>query len=205
MSNRPKNAIFYNNPVLVQCLGLCPALAVTTSLACGLAMGLLTTLVLVFSCFALSLLKKFIPKRLRIVSYLAVISGFVTVAEIFTRAFFYEISGALGIFLPLIAVNCIILARTEGFASKNKVLPAVLDGLFMGLGFTAVLVIVSFVRELLGAGTLFGVTVLGSFYDPAVIFLFPAGAFFTLGILAAAVQKIRNSKKDKETEKEENV
>lgn len=208
-----KNGVIDNNPTLVQLLGMCPTLAVTTSLSNAIGMGLAATVVLIFSNMFISLLRKFIPSQVRIAAYIVIISGFVTAVEMLIKAFFYEIYGALGLFIPLIVVNCIILARAEAFASNNRLLPSLLDGLSMGLGFTAALTIVAAIRELLGAGTLFGYKVLGAAYDPAIIFILPPGAFLTLGFVIAAVQKIRNNKSDKErlaaltdaeTEKEEN-
>lgn len=208
-----KNGVIDNNPTLVQLLGMCPTLAVTTSLSNAIGMGLAATVVLIFSNMFISLLRKFIPSQVRIAAYIVIISGFVTAVEMLIKAFFYEIYGALGLFIPLIVVNCIILARAEAFASKNRLLPSLLDGLSMGLGFTAALTIVAAIRELLGSGTLFGYKVLGAAYDSAIIFILPPGAFLTLGFVIAAVQKIRNNKSDKErlaaltdaeTEKEEN-
>lgn len=193
-----KNGIIDNNPTLVQLLGMCPTLAVTTSLKNAIGMGLAATIVLIFSNMFISLLRKFIPSQVRIAAYIVIISGFVTAVEMLIKAYFYDIYGALGLFIPLIVVNCIILARAEAFASKNKLLPSILDGLSMGLGFTVALIVVAAVRELLGAGTLFGIPVMGASYNPAIIFILPPGAFLTLGFVIAAVQKIQNTKKDKE-------
>ena len=192
-----KNGLFDNNPTLVQLLGMCPTLAVTTSLKNAVGMGAAATAVLVCSNAIISLCRKFIPRQVRIAAYIVIISGFVTAVELIMKAFFFELYGALGLFIPLIVVNCIILARAEAFASKNPVLPSVLDGFSMGLGFSLALCLIAFFRELLGAGTLFGFSVLGSWYNPAIIFILPSGAFLTLGFIIAGVQKIRNVKANK--------
>ena len=192
-----KNGIFDNNPTLVQLLGMCPTLAVTTSLTNAVGMGAAATAVLVCSNMIISLCRKFIPKQVRIAAYIVIISGFVTAVELLMKAFFFDLYGALGLFIPLIVVNCIILARAEAFASKNPILPSILDGLSMGLGFTFALCLIAFFRELLGAGTLFGFPVLGSWYNPAIIFILPSGAFLTFGFIIAGVQKIRNVKANK--------
>lgn len=192
-----KNGIIDNNPTLVQLLGMCPTLAVTTSVKNAIGMGLAATVVLIFSNMFISLLRKFIPSQVRIAAYIVIISGFVTAVELLIKAYFYDLYGALGLFIPLIVVNCIILARAEAFASKNKVLPSALDGLSMGLGFTVSLTVVATIREIIGAGTFFGYPILGSHYNPAVLFILPPGAFLTLGFVIAAVQKVRNTKEDK--------
>ena len=193
-----KIGIIDNNPTLVQLLGMCPTLAVTTSVKNAIGMGLAATVVLIFSNMFISLLRKFIPSQVRIAAYIVIISGFVTAVELLIKAYFYDLYGALGLFIPLIVVNCIILARAEAFASKNKVLPSALDGLSMGLGFTVSLTVVATIREIIGAGTFFGYPVLGSHYNPAVLFILPPGAFLTLGFVIAAVQKVRNTKEDRE-------
>ncbi len=192
-----KNGVFDNNPTLVQLLGMCPTLAVTTSLTNAVGMGAAATAVLVCSNMIISLCRKFIPRQVRIAAYIVIISGFVTAVELLMKAFFFDLYGALGLFIPLIVVNCIILARAEAFASKNPVLPSILDGFAMGLGFTFALCLIAFFRELLGAGTLFGFAVLGGWYNPAIIFILPSGAFLTLGFIIAGVQKIRNTRQDK--------
>ena len=192
-----KNGLFDNNPTLVQLLGMCPTLAVTTSLKNAVGMGAAATAVLVCSNAIISLCRKFIPRQVRIAAYIVIISGFVTAVELIMKAYFFGLYGALGLFIPLIVVNCIILARAEAFASKNPVLPSVLDGFSMGLGFSLALCLIAFFRELLGAGTLFGFEVLGSWYNPAIIFILPSGAFLTLGFIIAGVQKIRNVKANK--------
>lgn len=185
-----KDGLFDKNPILVQLLGTCATLAVTTSVSNGLAMGLSTTAVLVCSNVFISLLRKFIPGEVRIASYIVVISGFVTAIELLIKAFLPEINKSLGVFIPLIVVNCIILSRAESFASKNSPLLAMLDGVAMGGGFTMALVIVSAIRELIGSGTLFGAKVLPDSYEPALIFIMSAGAFFTLAFVVAGMNKI---------------
>ncbi len=187
-----KEGILKQNPTFVQFLGMCPTLAVTTSASNGIGMGLATTAVLICSNILISLLRKFIPKEIRIASYIVIISGFVTAVELLLHAYVQSLYDSLGLYIPLIVVNCIILARAEAFASKNPVLPSAIDGLAMGLGFTLSLTVIGSVREILGAGTWFGLSILGNAYDPAIIFILPAGAFLTLGMLAALVNFIRN-------------
>ena len=197
-----KEGLLDNNPVLVQLLGMCPTLAVTTPVANAIGMGLAATVVLICSNLFISLLRKFIPKQVRIAAYIVIISGFVTAVELLMRAYFYDLYQSLGLFIPLIVVNCIILARAEAFASKNKPLPSIIDGAAMGLGFTFALVLLAFVRELLGSGKIFGWAIPGYSENPMVIFVLPAGAFISLGIVIAAVQKIRNTATDRARLKE---
>ena len=197
-----KEGLLDNNPVLVQLLGMCPTLAVTTTVANAIGMGLAATAVLICSNLFISLLRKFIPKQVRIAAYIVIISGFVTAVELLMRAYFYDLYHSLGLFIPLIVVNCIILARAEAFASKNKPLPSIIDGAAMGLGFTFALVLLAFVRELLGSGKIFGWAIPGYSENPMVIFVLPAGAFISLGLVIAAVQKIRNTVADKARLKE---
>ena len=192
-----REGILDNNPVLVQLLGMCPVLAVTTSVKNALGMGAAATAVLICSNIFISLLRKFIPSQVRIAAFIVIISGFVTAVELIMRAYFYSLYQALGLFIPLIVVNCIILARAEAYASRNKVLPSALDGLSMGLGFTFALFVVAAIREVVGAGTFFGVDIFGGHYSPAMIFVSPPGAFLTLGFVIAVVQKIRNTIEDK--------
>ena len=193
-----KEGLLDNNPTLVQLLGMCPTLATTTSLKNAFGMGLAATAVLICSNLFISILRNFIPKQVRIAAYIVIVSGFVTAVELLMRAYFYSLYQALGLFIPLIVVNCIILARAEAFASKNPPLPSIVDGIGMGLGFTFALALIATVRELLGSGSLFGVQILSEkIYSPMVIFVLPAGAFITLGFIIAAVQKIRNSVSDR--------
>ena len=192
-----KDGLLDNNPTLVQLLGMCPTLATTTSLENAFGMGIAATAVLICSNLFISILRKFIPKQVRIAAYIVIISGFVTAVELLMRAYFYSLYQSLGLFIPLIVVNCIILARAEAFASKNKPLASAVDGLAMGLGFTFALCLIGALRELLGAGTLLGIQILPDAFPTMTFFLLPAGAFMTLGIIIAVVQKIRNTSAEK--------
>lgn len=184
-----KEGLVTNNPVLVQLIGMCPTLATTTSVINGVGMGLSATAVLICSNIVISLLRKIIPSKVRIAAYITVIAGFVTMIDLLLQAFIPSLSSSLGLFIPLIVVNCIILGRAESYASKNSVGLAAVDGLTMGLGFTFALIIMSVVRELLGAGTIGGglITV---FSQPATIMILPAGGFLTLGFVIAVMQKL---------------
>ncbi|MBP3626894.1 MAG: electron transport complex subunit E [Clostridia bacterium] len=184
------NGLIKENPVLRLVLGTCPTLAVTTAAINGIGMGVSATIVLVCSNIVISLLRNVIPDKVRIPAFITVIAGFVSVVQMLVKAFLPSIDVALGIYLPLIVVNCIILARAEMFASKNSVLPSILDGLGMGIGFTAVLTLMGAIRELFGAGTLFGLTVTAEFIDPMIVFLLPPGGFFVFGVLVAASNAI---------------
>lgn len=186
--------ILKENPNLVMLLGMCPTLAVTTMAENGLGMGLATTFVLVCSNLVISLLKKVIPSQVRLPSFIVIISGFVTLVGMLLQKFIPSLYDALGLFLSLITVNCIILGRAEMFACKNKVLPSVLDGLGMGVGFTLSLLTVGSVREILGSGTWFGIKIMPDFIQPMTFFILPAGGFFSLGIIIAVVGKISKKK-----------
>ncbi len=192
-----KSGILDQNPTLVQLLGMCPTLATTTSLSNAFGMGMAATAVLICSNVFISLLRRFIPKQVRIAAYIVIVSGFVTAVELLMRTYLVSLYRSLGLFIPLIVVNCIILARAEAFASKNPPLPSAMDGLSMGLGFTFALCILGTVRELLGSGSLLGHRILPEAYPDMVIFILPAGAFLTLGFTIAAVQKIRNTVEEK--------
>jgi len=172
-----------DNPVLRMLLGLCPTLAVTNSAINGLAMGLATTFVLISSSIIISLLRKVIPHQVRIAGYIVIIATFVTVADKFLAAYLPEISKALGPYVPLIVVNCLILGRQEAFSSKNGVGRSIIDALGMGLGFIFVLVVLGSIREILGSATLFNIQVLGEWFNPWMIMILPPGAFLTLGLL----------------------
>lgn len=189
-----KNGITTENPTFIQLLGMCPTLAVTTSLINAIGMGLSATFVLVFSNLVISLIRKFIPNKIRIASYIVVIAAFVSIIEMLLKAYLPAISDALGLFIPLITVNCIILARAESFASKNKPVPSMFDGLGMGLGFTLGLSILGGVREILGSGTLLGFSLFGASFQPALIFILPPGAFLALGIILAIYNMIKDKK-----------
>ena len=195
IKNHFLNSVFDQNPILVQLLGTCPTLATSTSLVNGFGMGISATAVLILSNLLISLLRKFIPKEVRIAAYIVIISGFVTCVELLIKAFIPALDKSLGLFIPLIVVNCIILARAEAFASKNGPVPSMIDGLFMGLGFTFALSILGFIREILGAGTILGYTIPN--YQPMLFFVLPAGAFLTLGCLIAAVNAILSFAKNR--------
>ena len=181
------NGLLKENPSLRLVLGTCPTLAVTTLAVNGLGMGLAATFVLVCSNIAISALRKIIPDKVRLPAYITVIATFVTVLQMLVKAFVPALDSALGIFLPLIVVNCIILGRAEMFASKNSIGLSALDGLGMGLGFTGTLVVMGSVREVRGAGTLFGVQVMPAAVDPMTVFITPPGGFFVFGCLMALV------------------
>ncbi len=185
-----KDGIIFKNPIFVQLLGMCPTLAVTTSVSNGIGMGLSATFVLIFSNFFISLLRKFIPSKIRIASYIVMIAGFVTIVDLIMKAYLESLSESLGLFIPLIVVNCIILARAESFASKNEPIASALDGLASGIGFTLALTIISAIREVIGNGTFLGFNVMGEAYSPALLIILPAGGFLVLGFLIALVQYI---------------
>lgn len=182
------------NPTFVQVLGMCPTLAVTLSAINGFAMGMATTFVIVFSAIFVSLIRKIVPSDVRIPVYAVVIATFVTFADLFLKAFFPPLSKALGPYVPLIVVNCIIMGRIEAFASKNSILPSFLDSLGMGLGFTVSLIVIGSIRELLGNGSVFGYNILTSFYKPMLVMILPAGAFITLGLLMGLYNYIKDRK-----------
>ena len=187
--------IIKENPVLCLVLGTCPTLAVTTCATNALGMGAAATLVLVCSNLVISLLRKAIPATVRIPAYITIIAGFVTVVQMLVKAFVPSVDQALGIYLPLIVVNCIILGRAEMYASKNAVLPSVIDGLGMGVGFTFAMLLMGMIRELLGTGTVFEwawlQSVTSQFYTPILIFVLPAGGFFVFGLLIALASKLQ--------------
>lgn len=175
--------IWRENPVFVAVLGMCPALAVTNSAVNGLAMGLASTFVLVSSSALVSLLRKAIPKQVRITAYIVIIATFVTVIDFSLAAFFPDIHKALGAFIALIVVNCLILGRQESFASKNKIGLAIMDAAGMGAGFTFALVSIGIIREVLGNGSLFGISLFGTGFEPWIVMILPPGGFFALGFL----------------------
>lgn len=189
-----QKGILKENPLFVQVLGVCPALATTTSLTNALGMGAAFSLVLIFSNLLISALKSFIPDQIRIPCYIVVIASLVTVTEMLMNALVPDIYAALGIFIPLIVVNCIILGRAEAFASKNGLWTSLQDALGMGLGYTLALSFVGSVRELLGAGTLLGFPVLSASYQPILLMLMPPGAFITMGFLFAGVNYLKQRK-----------
>ncbi|MBO4694088.1 MAG: electron transport complex subunit E [Clostridia bacterium] len=204
MSNNFKtftNGLLKENPTLRLVLGTCPTLAITTAAINGIGMGLAATLVLVCSNVVIAALRNVIPDKVRIPAFITIIAGFVSVVQMLVKAFTPSLDAALGIYLPLIVVNCIILGRAEAFASKNPVLPSLLDGLGMGLGFTAVITIMGAVRELLGAGTLFSFPITSRFISPMIIFLLPPGGFFVFGILVAVSNGVAKKQGKKPVER----
>jgi electron transport complex protein RnfE len=195
------NGIIKENTIFVQVIAMCPTLAVTTSAINGLGMGLAATAVLVLSNVAISLIRKLIPSKIRIPAYITVIAAFVTIIQFLMQGFAPSLYKALGIFMPLIVVNCVILGRAEAFASKNGVFASAFDGLGMGLGFTLALTVLGIIRELLGVGTVFGYKIMPASYKPAIIMILAPGAFFTLGILMALINHRRIRKANKTGEK----
>ncbi|MDL2318889.1 electron transport complex subunit E [Eubacteriales bacterium OttesenSCG-928-A19] len=193
------NGVFNENPTFRLVLGVCPTLAVTTSAINGAGMGLAATFVLIGSNAVISLLRNFIPDKVRIPAYVLVICTFVTLVDMLMHAFLPSLYEALGIFIPLIVVNCIILARAEAFAGKNPVLPSAMDGLGMGIGFTLALVLIGTVRELIGNGSIFGLQVLGASYEPMLLLVLAPGAFITYGLLLGIINTItdRASRRNK--------
>ena len=203
IAERLKNGIITENPTFVQMLGMCPTLAVTSSAINGLGMGLTTMVILTMSNFMISLLRKLIPDKVRIPAYIVIIASFVTIVQFVLQAYIPSLNDSLGIFIPLIVVNCIILGRAEAYASKNGVVSSLFDGVGMGLGFTLALTIIGAVRELLGAGQVFGINVMPQSYVPCSIFVLAPGAFFVLAALTATQNKIKRAgeKKGKDMSK----
>ena len=207
-----EEGLLSKNPVFVQLLGMCSTLAITTSMFNGLGMGLSVTIILICSNVLISALRKVIPNEIRIAAYVVIIAGFVTIVDLMLQAFLPDLANSLGVFIPLIVVNCIILGRAEAFASKNTVLASALDGLFQGIGYTMALVIMCVIRELLGSGTFGagvlnggeGIRVLSETY-PAMLMIMPVGGFLTLGCAIAGFQwytrRRNNMKKEKEAYK----
>lgn len=190
-----KNGISTENPVLVQLVGLCPVLAITNTVLNSVSMGLAVVGVITASNMVVSIFRNFIPKKIRIPAFIVIIATFVTLVEMFMEAFAQPIYQSLGIFIPLIVVNCTILARSESFAYKNKVIPSIFDGLGMGLGFTIAVVLLGTVREILGSGTFLSgtdymINVFGTSFKPIALFVGPPGAFIALGIIAAIIKTI---------------
>ena len=189
------NGLIKENPTFVQLLGMCPTLAVTTSLQNGLGMGLSATAVLICSNMLVSILRKIIPDKVRIAAYIVIIATFVTIIQMCLNAFLPDLASSLGLFIPLIAVNCIILARAEAFASKNNPILSAVDGLGMGLGFTGALCIISAIREFLGAGTIWGIELYGTHIAPATIMIMAPGGFIVLGLLVGTINFIVSKRK----------
>lgn len=185
------NGLIKENPTFVLMLGMCPTLAVTTSAINGLGMGLTTMVVLALSNAFISMLRNIIPDKVRIPAFIVIIASFVTMVELLLEGFIPSLYDALGIYIPLIVVNCIILGRAEAYASKNPVISSLFDGIGMGLGFSFALTCIGAVRELIGAGTLFGFSIMPDSYVPATIFIMAPGAFFVLAVLTAIQNKIK--------------
>ena len=181
--------LWKENAVFRLLLGMCPTLAVTTSAENGIGMGLATTFVLVCSNLAISAMRKLIPAQVRIPAFIVIIASFVTVVQLCMEAYVYDLYKALGIFIPLIVVNCVILGRAEAFASKNGLIPSLADGVGMGLGFTLALFILGAVREVLGSGSLLGFSLFGAGYQPFLLMILPPGAFICLGMLLAGMNR----------------
>ncbi|WP_434291602.1 electron transport complex subunit RsxE [Clostridium botulinum] len=196
LGERLKNGIIDENVTFVQVLAMCPTLAVTSSAKNGIGMGLASTVVLMGSNLVISLLRKAIPDKIRIPSFIVVIAGFVTLLQFLMQGFVPALYQSLGIFIPLIVVNCVILGRAEAYASKNGPVSSIFDGLGQGLGFTLSLTVIGMIRELLGAGQLFGHQIMPSSFQPALIMILAPGAFFTLGILMAIInnRKLKKAK-----------
>lgn len=190
LANTFNKGLWRDNPAFRLLLGLCPMLAVTTSAENGLGMGLATMFVLVCSNMVVSLLRKLIPPKVRIPAFIVIIASFVTVVQLCMEAYAYDMYKALGIFIPLIVVNCLILGRAEAFASKNGFVISIIDGLGMGTGFTLALFVLGAVREIFGSGTLLGVTLFGANFQPFLLMILPPGAFITLGLLLAGMNRI---------------
>lgn len=186
------NGLFRENPIFVLLLGMCPTLGVTTSAINGMGMGLATAFVLVMSNLVISLVANLIPDKIRIPSFIVIIAAFVTIVDMCMAAYLPSLHSALGLFIPLIVVNCIVLGRAEAFASKNKAVPSILDGLGMGLGFTLSLTLLGAIREFLGSGKIFNLTVYNENYG-MLIFVLAPGAFIALGYLIALVNKIKKA------------
>lgn len=190
-----KNGIGKENPIFVQQVGMCATLAITTSLINGFGMGVAVIAVLTGSNIVISLLRKFIPDEVRIPAFVIIIAAFTTIIDLLMHAYTYSLYQALGVFIPLIVVNCIILARAESFASKNGVVDSIIDALGMGTGFTIALVILSSVREILGNGTIAGISILPEAYEPMMIMVQPPGSFIALGLLIGLVNYLSRRKK----------
>ena len=187
--------IFTENPTFRLILGMCPTLAVSTSLVNAIGMGAATTFVLLGANILISLFRKLIPSNIRIPAFIVIIATFVTIVELIMQAYFPALNKSLGIFIPLIVVNCIILCRAEAFASKNPVFPSILDALGMGIGFTGALALLGATREILGAGTIWGYHVLGAGFNPVIIMILPPGAFIALGLFLGFFNSLAKKRK----------
>ncbi len=193
-----KNGIIDENPTFIQVIGMCPTLAVTTSMENGIGMGLSTLAVLTCSNLVISLIRKIVPDQVRIPCFVVVIASFVTIIQMLLQAYLPDLNASLGVYIPLIVVNCLILARAEAFACKNGVVASVFDGIGMGLGFTIALAVIGAIREILGSGSVMGITLLPEAFPKTILMILPPGAFFTLAFLIVVFNALRNrGKKDK--------
>lgn len=190
-----KNGITKENPILVQQVGMCATLAITTSLLNGIGMSVAVIAVLTGSNIVISALRKFIPDEVRIPAFVIIIAAFTTIIDLLMHAYTYELYQALGVFIPLIVVNCIILARAEAFAFNNGIMDSIIDGLGMGIGYTVAMVLLSSVREVLGNGTILGLRILPEAYEPMMIMVQPPGSFIALGLLIGLVNYLSRKKK----------
>lgn len=202
MSSVFLNGVLTENPIFRLVLGMCPTMAVTTAAINGIGMGLAATFVLIGSNTVISILRKFVPDEVRIPAFVLIICTFVTMVQMLLQAFVHSLYESLGMFIPLIVVNCIILARAEAFASKNGVLASAVDGAGMGIGFTLALTLIAGIRELIGAGTIFGVSVFGGGYEPMLVMILPTGGFLTLGILMGIINALAQRTEKKRIKKE---
>lgn len=198
ISDRLKTGIIKENPIFMQVIGMCPTLAVTSSAMNGAGMGLASTAVLIGSNVVISLLRKVIPKEIRIPAFIVIIATFVTILQFLLKGFAPALDAQLGIFIPLIVVNCLILGRAEAYASKNNVFNSIFDAIGMGLGFTGALTLLGAIRELFGNGTVFGIAIMPASYQPALIMILAPGAFITLGILMAVFNQMKINKRKKQ-------
>lgn len=202
MSSVFLNGVLTENPTFRLVLGMCPTMAVTTAAINGIGMGLAATFVLIGSNTVISILRKFVPDEVRIPAFVLIICTFVTMVQMLLQAFVPSLYESLGMFIPLIVVNCIILARAEAFASKNGVLASAVDGAGMGIGFTLALTLIAGIRELIGAGTIFGESVFGGGYEPMLVMILPTGGFLTLGILMGIINALAQRTEKKRIKKE---
>ena len=192
-TERLMNGLVKENPTFVLMLGMCPTLAVTTSAINGIGMGLSTTAVLIMSNMMISMLRKIIPDSVRMPAFIVIVASFVTIVNFLMEGFVPSLYDSLGLYIPLIVVNCIILGRAESYASKNPVIPSIFDGIGMGLGFTVGLTSIGIVRELIGSGKIFNMQILPDSYEPFTIFILAPGAFFVLACLVALQNKVKNN------------
>lgn len=198
-----KEGLITQNPVTVQLLGMCSTMAITTTLFNGIGMGVSVLVILTCCNIVIAMLRKIIPSKIRIAAYVVVIAGFVTMVDLYIQAFVPALSESLGVFIPLIVVNCIILGRAEAFASKNSVLASMFDGIFQGMGYTLILVVMCVFREIVGSGSLAGIRLLPESYPGCLLLILPFGGFLTLGHVIAFMQWALRRSAEKKTETKE--